>query len=404
MKYWFLLFALLCGSAYGQSCTTTLSAGANVGTSISGATAGDTICLNDGNYSGFTLNGVSKSPRVTVRAVNSRSASFTSGVTFSGNTNGITIDGVNFNSTIEIFGQNTREITLQDFNSLGEINIYSIQTSPTNILISDFSQLDRTLAHCNPACINLEKGSYTRTTPIATISRAIIDGGCADGLRFDTPAILEYSYIANKQVNNCSGDPHVDALQFYGGPFSGSIIRGNYWYCNVQVIAAYDGVDGVLIEDNILDPGASGCGGAGITERRPAQIEWYTDTDSIIRHNTVVNRGGGLGSIELSTKNTCGSGTVIENNIAASLSLPCTPSVNRNNLLASGASGSNISGSPTFVGGTYPSTWAGFALASGSAGENAATDGSDVGSAYFGEEVVRPNPPTDIVVTHNWMN
>jgi hypothetical protein len=42
-------------------------------------------------------------------------------------------------------------------------------------------------------------------------------------------------------------------------------------------------------------------------------------------------------------------------------------------------SGSNITGTPIFVGGANPTTYAGFRLAPGSPGKGAASDGTDIG-------------------------
>jgi hypothetical protein len=48
-------------------------------------------------------------------------------------------------------------------------------------------------------------------------------------------------------------------------------------------------------------------------------------------------------------------------------------------MVRSGASGSNFLGTPQFVGGANPTTYAGFKLAPGSPGKGAASDGLDVG-------------------------
>jgi hypothetical protein len=55
------------------------------------------------------------------------------------------------------------------------------------------------------------------------------------------------------------------------------------------------------------------------------------------------------------------------------------------NLVPGGGGGAHgVSGSPSFVGSSKPSTWAGYALTSGSPGHLAASDGADIGSNYFG--------------------
>lgn len=383
-------------SASAQSCSQTLSAGANVGSAISSAAGGATICLNNGNYSGFTLNGVSKSPRVTVRALNGRSASLTGTLTISGNTNGITISGINLGN-VSLSGASTREITISDFNGTGKINIDGITVATPNILIENFSQVGLNVANADPAGVAI--GGSGRTTPIVTIRNATIDGGCSDGIRLAGPAIVENSRIMNKQVGSCPNDPHTDAMQFYGGPFSGTIIRGNYFYRNVQVLAAYDGVDGILIENNVFDPGPDG-------ERRPCQIELYSDANSTIRHNTVLYRGSGYGSICLDRKaaDDAGYGTTVVDNIANSIVTAngSTYAQRTKNLVRSGATGSDISGAPTYVGGATPTTFSGFALAAGSLGKGIASSpaGSDIGANTTSTQTPSTlSAPTNLRVT-----
>jgi len=56
----------------------------------------------------------------------------------------------------------------------------------------------------------------------------------------------------------------------------------------------------------------------------------------------------------------------------------CKPSPNDHNML-SAANGQNFAGTPRFVGGAHPTTYAGFRLALGSLGTGRASDGRDVG-------------------------
>jgi len=378
--------------ALADSCTQTLSAGANVASAVSSAAAGTTICLNNGNYGGFTLSGVSKNPRVTVRAVNQLGASFTGGLTFTGGTNGLTFDGFNF-ASITITGASTRELTFRNYNQTKKFDISGVTTATPNILLENFTQIGLNLSDADPAGIAV---SGNRTTPIATIRNATIDGGCSDGIRIATPINVENSRIMNKQVGNCPNDPHTDAVQFYGGPVAGTIIRGNYFYRNVQVLAAYDGVEGVLIENNVFDPGPDG-------ERRSCQIELYSDANSIVRHNTVVYRGSNYGDICLDRKpqNDAGFGTIVVDNIANSISTRngSTYAERHHNLVRTGATAGDISGSPTYVGGSTPTTFAGFGLASNSLGKGAASSpaGSDIGVSTTSNQNLPP--PTNLRIT-----
>jgi hypothetical protein len=75
-------------------------------------------------------------------------------------------------------------------------------------------------------------------------------------------------------------------------------------------------------------------------------------------------------------------GTAIKDNIVTGISIE-SDSVNvstGNNVFRSGAFGSNLNGTPTFVGGANPLDYSGFVLTSGSSGKNAASDGSYVGA------------------------
>jgi len=386
-------------SANAQTCDQTLSAGANVGSAISSAAAGTTICLNNGNYSGFTLNNVVKSPRVTVRAVNSKSASFTGGISILGNTNGVTFDGVNF-AGVSITGSGAANLTFKNADaSKGSMHVDYVTTAVPNILYENLTHYNQdnsgfcwsgTVNCIGAAAYALPGPPYrgSNTNPVITIRGAIIDGGCADGIQFAVPIVIENSIIKNKRVGSCINDPHTDATQLYGGTYTGSIIRNNYYYNNDQVIGAYDGVDGVLLENNVFDPGTAG---------RQCQIELYADNASIVRNNTVIERGGnGYICLDRKSNDPAGVKTQVYNNIALGLTMAngSTASVNTKNLFPGGG-GTNVAGSPTFSGAcagavSTAKSWTQCALAAGSAGKNAGTDGKDVGTNYYGITVVAP--------------
>lgn len=378
------LLAFSSSPAVAQTCDQTLSAGASVSSAISSAAAGATVCLSNGNYGGFTLNNVSKSPRVTVRAVNAGGVNFTGQVGITGSTNGVTFEGINYNG-ITITGTSAANLTFRNGDaSKGTIQIDGVKTTTPNILFENLTHINQdNSGFCRGGafpCVGAAGYwfSYSgRSTPVATIRGAYIDGGCADGVQSGVPFVLENSTIKNKQVGSCPNDPHTDATQLYGGPFAGTIIRGNYYYRNVQVLAAYDSVDKILVENNVFDPGPDG-------ERRPCQIELYSDDSSVVRHNTIVNRGS-YGNICLDRKSAdnAGFGTVVVDNIANSIVTAngSTAAQRSNNLVRSGAGAGDFTGAATFLGGAFPTTYAGFELTAGSPGKGAGATpaGSDIG-------------------------
>lgn len=391
--------ALSAAPAIAQTCDQTLSPGANVGSAISSAAAGSAVCLSDGNYGGITLNNVNKSPSVTVRAVNSGSASFTGQVSITGSTNGLTFDGINYKG-IGITGANASNLTFRNGDaSKGTIEVDGVKTTTPNILFENLTHINQdNSGFCRGGafpCVGVAAYHFSysgRSSPVATIRGAYIDGGCADGIQSGVPFILENSTISNKQVGACPNDPHTDATQLYGGPFAGTIIRGNYYYRNVQVLAAFDGVDKILVENNVFDPGPDG-------ERRPCQIELYSDDSSVVRHNTIVYRGNSYGNICLDRKSAdnAGFGTVIVDNIATSILTAngSTFAQRSNNLVRSGAGSGDFTGTPTFIGGAIPASYAGFELTSGSVGKGAGSipAGSDIGitKSTAGAQLLAPS-------------
>ena len=53
---------------HAQTCTQTLSVGANVASAVSSASNGSTICLNSGNYGTVNFSNIARSDYVTVRS------------------------------------------------------------------------------------------------------------------------------------------------------------------------------------------------------------------------------------------------------------------------------------------------------------------------------------------------
>jgi hypothetical protein len=148
--------------------------------------------------------------------------------------------------------------------------------------------------------------------------------------------------------------------------------------CTTQGITSYDGgTNGVLLEDNVIDI------------RRAWGIEWYADTNSIIRHNTLryypagCYGGAACGQIDINRKSAdpAGKGTVVVDNIATAITVNngSTVAARHHNLVRQGAAAGDIVGTPAFTGGTAPASYAGHMLATGSPGENAASDGADTG-------------------------
>jgi hypothetical protein len=181
---------------------------------------------------------------------------------------------------------------------------------------------------------------------------------------------------------------HIDTVQLFSGTpgSSGSVtFTGNLCYDDYGCIMAFDGTSDNTITDNACFDIERSC------------VTLYSDRGSVVSHNTQ-QTGGADPSACTNDPGTqaCTSSTLFENghkpgDPATSAETytnnisPGAPNVESGSLstethnMWAGASSPNINGTPSFVGGTRPSTWSGFELTPGSAGHAGASNGLDVG-------------------------
>lgn len=193
-------------------------------------------------------------------------------------------------------------------------------------------------------------------------------------------------FLARSSAASCN---HVDTLQLFSGTHgtSGGVrFTGNLCYDDYGCIMAFDGTSDNTITDNVCFDIERSC------------VILYSDRGSQVSHNTQQTAGADPSrcATEPATQ-ACAGSALLENdhkpgepvsagekytdNVAGSppnIADPGSLAANANNLWP-GASSPNISGSPSFVGGANPTTWAGFALRPGSAGHAGGSDGQDVG-------------------------
>jgi hypothetical protein len=340
---------------------------------VSSAAAGQTICLASGSYG--TFSGTNKA--ITIRAADG--ATPTMKISFGSGDQGFTIDGARATFTqswgMKITGgdisSGAKNITIENTDVSGEIVI----DGPTNANLLFDHNLHHDLNGKNTtAAFHLPYGSSSPSG--VTIQNSLFRDMSSDGIQTGLALTIIGNEFSNVDPQAAGGDSsiHTDAVQLYSGcsGSTGTVIRRNYFHKGEQAIGAFDGTCGNLIEDNVI---------------QNFTAHWITlggdRPGSTVRHNTLVGTGGR--NIDCSSKSGSGaSQTAIQDNIAGNIVLDggtrCTPSANKNNMLSSGASGSNFAGTPQFVGGASPTTYAGFKLAPGSPGRGAASDGLDVGA------------------------
>jgi parallel beta-helix repeat protein len=330
---------------------------------VSAAAAGQTICLGSGNYG--TWAGASKA--ITIKAAGGATPSMK--VNFNTGDGGFTLDGMS--GMGGDIANGAGNITIRNSSFTSPIIIRDTACG-SNILLD--GNVHRNLS--TPTISGVV--SRVQGWGAFTIQNSLLEGGDMDGVRIDSDCIR----VVNNTFRNIlqNGPNHTDNIQFYGG--GGAVIRGN-WFVqtadvdarSTQVLAAYDGTENNLIEDNVID-----------SRSRPWGIELYSDTNSIVRHNTVIYRPGcdfniACGYIDISRKvgtnspNGCprdcdpGVGTQVYDNVA-NVIVRNGSTVARND--------HNVPGQQvSFVGPL--DRYDGFRLAAGSPGKGAASDGSDVG-------------------------
>lgn len=382
-----LMGAIILPQMSWAACDLTLNPGENISSAVAAAAPGSTVCLNSGTHNALSLNGIVKNPRVTIQSTTGQGAVLR--FTFQGGTQGINLNSLTLNESF--IYNTTRNITVS--NSAFKARMVIDGVANANILF------DRNTHNAiaaggwtvKPARIHLPYGSSQHSG--VTIQNSVLDGGSADGVQSGAAVNIINNQFKNIREGSCA-DCHTDAIQFYGGPFTDSIIRGNYFYNNSTHITSFGpSVQGVFIEDNVIDSGPAG---------RPWCIEWFSDSGSVIRHNTCVYRAScawGLpcGTINLDRKpdEPAGQGTIVINNIATSITASngSAWAQRHHNLVRSGAVSGDLTGSPTYSGGAAPSSWSGYQLASNSLGVAAASDGLNMGARTFGVSTPPPPPP-----------
>jgi Concanavalin A-like lectin/glucanases superfamily/Right handed beta helix region len=349
---------------------------AGFGAAVSGATAGQTVCLASGDYG--TWAGTNKA--ITVTAAPGASPQMRVG--FGPGDTAFTLAGMTGMGGQVAGG--AHDFVIRDSTFTQSIDI---EATNANILL-DHNAHDWNATFNGGTNAKIFVWNAGGSFSGVTVRNSTIRNGNLDGIHLGGGAGIDV--IGNVFANLCdTGTNHTDNIQFEGG--EGGRIAGNYVFepdgCATQGITSYDGgTHGVVIEDNVVDV------------PRDWGIELYADRDSIVRHNTLVYHPGsysdfktGTGRIDINRKSQdpTGSGTQVYDNLTTGVSF------------ANGSTGTahhNVSGQRAVFAGPLD-TYAGFRLAPTSpVGLKAASDGLDAG-ARIALAVASPPPATPAPVT-----
>ena len=366
----------------------------NFAAQLSAAQPGQTVCLATGNYGTFA--GANKSsPGVTITAQSG--ATPTMGINFcsSAAVSWLTLDTITIPGG-EICGP-TNNVTFQNSHFTAELDIYQSggvynnacsscpAISSSNIVFDNDlndSASDPNATGTFGGDIVFIKGPNGPTDPSAgiTVKNSQFTSGCNDGI--DVLGAGHGVTIGPGNVfhgllqGSCAN--HVDSIQVSGTDVPGPTITGNYFYNDTTGMTSYDYANDGLINNNVM---------SGVIQDSLLIAGW--DSSSVVEHNTVI--GDQIICGQTHEGNNCTA--IIRNNITRQFSVGGgtatgqTPAYFDYNLCTSGSCdfGNNtagphsLSGTPTYVGGSSPTTYAGFALTSGSLGQNAGSDGKDIG-------------------------
>jgi hypothetical protein len=172
------------------------------------------------------------------------------------------------------------------------------------------------------------------------------------------------------QQSGCTA--HIDPIQLYGS--SHTLIAGNWFHDNGDGsggIMAPDGGDHEQIINNVF-----------VAAAYPGMLQLGSQVGTLIAHNTFVGGAIDIGSHK--TGENASTGDVARDNVITSdLGTPDPGNTEDDNLCSvteTSCSGAHdVKGSPIFVGGSKPTSYAGYRLAAGSPGKGAASDGTDMG-------------------------
>lgn len=355
------------------SCTTTLSAGANVASAIASAAAGAVICLNSGSYGQVTLGTYTKSPRVTIQSTTALGASL-AGMYVGGSSapNGLTFSGLTWTNDVQFDGP-VRNFTIRQ-SAFGTQAMLIVETGTYNANNVLFDANTHGALNAGPdrpeGRISIRNGSGN-PSGVAITNSVFGPGGCSDGVQTagNTVTIGPGNLFTGIVQGSCN--EHVDAIQGYSA--ANTVIVGNFFVGNTVAFGFYDGEDGMVIRDNVVN-GAEVC-------------DLGTLTNLLMIHNTFRTtqcRIGGInfpgGGSGLITDNIFHGGSIVNGSSAFG------GTRTHNQFATSGAQSgtNNIIGAPTYTGGSAPATWAGWQLTSGSIGFGVASDTGDMGAATFG--------------------
>jgi hypothetical protein len=365
------------GGGGGGSCDVNATT-ANFAAQVTATTAGQTLCLASGSYG--TFSGTDKSsPGITIRPSDGASVTF-GDLSFTTGDDWFTLDGTAGTLTVTGFdiSGTANNITVKAMTATGYSEISTSSMNASSIVVDD---VDFPLSDCpDGSCLEHEGrlsivNGHASNLAGVTVRNSAFHDSCGDGIQFTVGdnagrgvTVGPGNEFYDLQQGSCA--PHVDAIQYVSGCCT--TFTGNYIHDVTHAVVGYDGpANNVTFTQNVVsaDGSDSFClgGATGVT----------------VEHNTFLS-----GTLTLCVNHDSDptTGVVWRNNIqnmVPDVQGASTYSVNNYNWCTSGTcSGANsLNGAPapSWVGGSSPTTYAGYELSSGTRGTGVASDATDIG-------------------------
>jgi hypothetical protein len=372
-----LLMFVATAESFAANLSATTATFASVFNSVQ---AGDVILCAPGNYGRFS--GASKSGMVTIQpdptAGGTQANVVFGSLSFSSSVQNMTLSGV----TVAGGDISATHIHLNNIHYTSSMCLHQ----PGNVdmdLILDGGDFTNVGQSCTEGRLGITGNNINHSVVNGIVIKNIkFSGpGPSDGIQINGGAYGTVIGPGNEFVgikeSGC-GSVHCDPIQFYGAV--NTTVTGNYFHGNsTGIMSSSSNGTPVTVTNNVF-----------VTDGEyPDQIVQEGGHNDVINHNTFANgarirfcncNGTGLSSNETVTNNILTGGiSLTEGQTTGTFTIDY-------NMIPGGGTGSHtINGSPSYVGGSLPSTYAGFKLASGSLGTNSASDGNDIGIGVGGQ-------------------
>lgn len=358
-------------------CTQTINSGLQ--TAIQNAAAGTTLCLASGSYGNIVLSNLSKASDVTVAPIAGATATLGSlnlqnvnHVRFTGSGGQMNVGGLGMDTS----GGTSNHLTFDHLTWTSPVTIH--QWGSNQAILFDFDILDGLGTGGTEGRLGIV-GRSTNSYPAGiTISHSHFGGGgCSDGIQTTANGNVGPSGVVIGPGNeftgivqgNCSA--HADPIQPYAS--NRTVITGNYFHNNgdgTGGVAEFDGTaPNTQVTNNVFV-----CSCIYVNQLFAGSAQGW-----LIEHNVMANGG----NIAVVANNGAGapSGNTLRDNVFVGGGYNVNSGFGSATFTLNGGlpGTGNISGTPVFVGGANPTSYAGFALASNSPGFHAGHDGSSMG-------------------------